>query len=90
MDHLLRRPVVYLLIKLASVSQQLPSSLYIDGADIGEHRDPKRWGGFADVYLGVYEGRKVALKKLKISDWSPKRAEIHMVCCLLSVRYTIY
>jgi serine/threonine protein kinase len=88
-DHLLRRPVIYLLIKLASTSQQLPPSLYVTGVVIGEGRDPKRWGGFADVYLGQYEGRSVALKKLKISDWGPQRLKVHKVQLLTLVNEVV-
>lgn len=78
-DHTLRRPVIYLLIKLASFSHQLPDSLYVAGVDIGALRDPCCWGGFADVYKGIYESNQVAIKKLKVAELGREREEIHRV-----------
>jgi hypothetical protein len=77
--HSLRRSAIYLFIRLAYVSQRLPASLYIHGVEIPD-RDSPRYGGFADVYLGNCQGQRVALKKLRVTEWSSERADIHRVC----------
>jgi hypothetical protein len=51
----------------------------VDGIDIGERCGAMRWGGFSEVYRGWYNNSHVALKKLKISDWTERRKDVHKV-----------
>ena len=64
-------------MKLAAESNELPPSLNIYGVDIGTERDPCAMGGFADIFRGTYDGREVAVKRLRMSD-VPK-AKTHKV-----------
>jgi hypothetical protein len=54
-----------LLLKLASCSQRLPSSLFISGVEIESSRDPVFQGGLSDIFIGEYEARAIALKRLR-------------------------
>jgi hypothetical protein len=49
-------------------SGQLPRSFYIEGVDLGPETERHAYasGGFGDVYQGIYAGRTVAAKKLRI------------------------
>jgi hypothetical protein len=50
--------------KIAEARDQLPSSLFIAGVnDRDEH--PTFGGGFGDVYRASYQGKMVALKRLR-------------------------
>jgi hypothetical protein len=53
-------------VKLCIASGIMPKYLFIHGVDIGDERDPWAAGGFADVFKGTYEGRQVAVKRLRI------------------------
>ena len=78
-----RRNIIYMLIKLAERSGELPQSLFIRGVDIGSSRDPYRIGGFSDVYFGTYLGKRVAVKRLRISD--EEKTTVHAVGVSLSL-----
>ncbi|KAJ7802442.1 kinase-like domain-containing protein [Mycena olivaceomarginata] len=50
--------------KVAEAGEQLPSSLFITGVnDHDEH--PTFGGGFGDVYQASYDGKRVALKRIR-------------------------
>jgi hypothetical protein len=50
--------------KVAESGEQLPSSLFITGVtDHDEH--PTFGGGFGDVYQASYDGKRVALKRIR-------------------------
>ncbi|KAJ7802403.1 hypothetical protein B0H14DRAFT_1660481 [Mycena olivaceomarginata] len=54
-----------LMQKVAESGEQLPSSLFITGVnDHDEH--PSFGGGFGDVYQASYDGKRVALKRIRI------------------------
>ena len=63
--------------KVSETVEQLPSSLFITGVnDRDEH--PTFGGGFSDVYQASYQGRTVALKRLRIftADSTPHRTRL--------------
>jgi hypothetical protein len=70
------RIAIYLLIKLASNSGELPPSLFLSGVEIAT-RDPDAVGGFADIFRGTYQGVAVAIKRLRLS--TAGRDDIHKV-----------
>jgi hypothetical protein len=50
--------------KLSEIHEQLPTSLFIRGVnDPDEH--PTFGGGFGDVYRASYQGKIVALKRIR-------------------------
>jgi hypothetical protein len=59
---------LYLLIKLAAASQQLPTHIFLDGVDLGDARDPWRIGGFADIFRGQYRSQLVVGKRLRLQN----------------------
>lgn len=73
-----------LLVRLCQESRLLPSSLFIEGVFLPEaSRDaPLYFGGFGDIFEATYEGRAVALKRLRLfSQDSPEtRTERYWVC----------
>jgi hypothetical protein len=53
-----------LMQKLSEARDQLPTSLFINGvSDADEH--PTFAGGFGDVYRASYDGKRVALKRIR-------------------------
>ncbi|TCD66289.1 hypothetical protein EIP91_001580 [Steccherinum ochraceum] len=59
--HTLRR----LLVQLSRSAGILPSHLFLDGI-VCLNRDTVAGGGFADIFMGSYEGQPVALKRLRV------------------------
>lgn len=59
-----RRPLRRLLIKLSQDTQRLPPSFVLNKISCDTYT-PKKAGGFADIFLGTYRGRTVALKRLR-------------------------
>ncbi|EIN10219.1 kinase-like protein, partial [Punctularia strigosozonata HHB-11173 SS5] len=72
-----RRRLVRLAIRLAEKCGMLPSALFVQGVEYTNGRDPERGGAFADIFLGVYEGTPVALKRLRVFQADHDREEIH-------------
>lgn len=60
----LKRSLLYLSIKVAQKSDQLPESIFITGVKL-KNTNPVGGGSFADIFYGEYEGRLVAVKKLR-------------------------
>jgi hypothetical protein len=60
--------MIYLLVKLAAMNQQLPSSIYI--YDVLCISGPFH-GGFADIYKGIFQGTLVAIKQLRYNQDVP-------------------
>jgi len=54
-----------LMLKLAMRSEKLPTSLFLKGVKCSE-TESYSVGSFADIYIGEYEGQKVALKRLRM------------------------
>jgi hypothetical protein len=52
-------------VKLANIFNWLPSTLFVRDI-IVESRDPVAEGGFADIFLGTYKKREVALKRVRM------------------------
>ena len=53
-----------MLVRLSEVCDKLPSAIYITGVT-GRDRDPLVSGGFADIFRANYNGKMVALKRLR-------------------------
>ncbi|KAF7348455.1 ENTH domain-containing protein [Mycena venus] len=51
--------------KISEAGEQLPTSLFITGVDDRDEH-PTFGGGFGDVYRASYQGRMVALKRIRI------------------------
>jgi hypothetical protein len=66
--------MLYLLVKLAASSEQLPPSLFL--ADITKHtpHSPNSFGGFSDVYKATHQGKVVAFKQLRVHQ-----PDLHLV-----------
>lgn len=56
------------MIQLAATSGKLPQSIYIRGVTLDYGIDPVAHGGFADIFLGSYDGKKVALKTARATE----------------------
>jgi hypothetical protein len=82
-EHPARRRLLYLLIKLAAASQQLPTNIFLQGVDLGEARDPWRTGGFADIFRGTYRNRTVVGKRLRLHNLDKKA--VHTVRRLFAI-----
>ncbi|KAF7336057.1 Kinase-like protein [Mycena sanguinolenta] len=54
----------HLIQKVSEAGGQLPSSLFIEGVDDHDEH-PTFGGGFGDVYQASYQGRRVALKRIR-------------------------
>jgi hypothetical protein len=67
-EHPGRRRLLYLLIKLAAASEHLPSSMFLNGVDLGDVRDPWTTGGFADIFRGTFQGQRVVGKRLRLHN----------------------
>lgn len=77
--HPYRRDAIYLLVRVATRSGKLPKPLFVSGVDIGESRDPWAYGGLADIFRATLDGKAVAVKRLRVNERGPVRAEIHRV-----------
>lgn len=77
--HACRRDAIYLLVRLATRSSILPQSLFIQDVCIGESRDPWAYGGLADIFRAKLGEQEVAVKRLRVNERGPVRAEIHRV-----------
>jgi hypothetical protein len=75
------------MLRLAESSHQLPSSLYVRGVDIGTDRDPVSHGGFADIFQGQYNGRTVALKRLRVCF--PSESSVFKVDYSLQIKISL-
>jgi hypothetical protein len=72
-DDSTRRKGIYLLVKLAACSYQLPSTLFLHDVELGESRDPEKNGGSADVFRARRGGEQVAIKRMRgLSDRDKK------------------
>jgi hypothetical protein len=78
----LRRQVIIVLLDLSASSGALPHDLFIKGVTIGSDRDPSSGGGFADIFLGRYQGKDVAIKRFRIFD-EQSRERINTVCLFI-------
>ena len=66
-----------LLVELSKLSTDLPESLFISGVDIVKHQNT--FGGtFGDIYCSKYQGKHVALKRLRMFQTS-NRGKIYKV-----------
>jgi hypothetical protein len=74
----MRQSVIGRMIRLAKSSQRMPRSLYVYGAEI-EGSEPQKYGRWADVFTGRYQGGLVALKRIRQETLS------HEVACSSAV-----
>ena len=61
-----KRRLLQASIKVAQKASVVPDELVISGVAL-RNKQPISGGTFADIYLGDYHGRQVAVKKLRIS-----------------------
>ena len=61
-----KRTLLQLSIKVAQQASVVPEALIISGVTL-RSKEPMGGGTFADIYMGNYQGRQVAVKKLRIS-----------------------
>ena len=76
-----KRPDISLVVQtlaLACPTMELPSTLFLKGVRCVE-KESMAGGAFADIFIGEYEGQKVALKRLKLyqktEEWKKMRAK---------------
>ena len=67
-----------MLVKLSKVCDKLPSAIYITGVT-GRDGKPLASGGFADIFRANYNGKTVALKRLRSLRNARKRDANHRV-----------
>ena len=84
MDHELRRNAIYLLVRLAARSKQLPDSLFLEGVVVPEERSLAGFGGNADVFLGTYKDQEVAIKVLRLDYNDSDGTDYYMVRLLFA------
>ncbi|KAJ7113128.1 kinase-like domain-containing protein [Mycena epipterygia] len=69
-----------LIVRLSEASDQLPSSLFITG--VTEHDEhPTFHGGFGDVFRASYNGKPVALKRIRMFQASTDSKRAHLQFC---------
>lgn len=66
--HPLRRHAIFLLVKLAGASGQVPKTRFLTSVKCDANGSPQGSGGFALVYKALRQNRDVALKRLKPSQ----------------------
>ncbi|KAF5367997.1 hypothetical protein D9758_004485 [Tetrapyrgos nigripes] len=69
-----------LLVKLSETCDKLPSSLFIKGVEALDEQ-ATYGGGFGDVYQATYNGKRVALKKMRIFQRGPGLPNICRIFC---------
>ncbi|KAF7336061.1 Kinase-like protein [Mycena sanguinolenta] len=76
-DSSLRSKARHLMQKVFEAGEQLPSSLFIEGVN-NHDEHPTFGGGFGDVYQASYQGKMVALKRIRIftADSAPHRTRL--------------
>jgi hypothetical protein len=79
----LRRKILYVLAKLCIASSRIPSSMYIQGVYI---ISGPWYGGYADIYQGVYQGKLVAVK---MPRYSQGISHTYLVSYIFSILYTV-
>jgi len=74
---LVQRRLRRLLLKLSLEYQRLPLALFLIGVKC-HSQEGTGFGGFADVFYGTYQDRKVALKKLRIFQMTDPSSRLEM------------
>ncbi len=72
-------------MKVAQMSDQLPESIFITGVRL-KSATPVGGGAFADIFYGEYQGKLVAIKKLRafLEDTEADREKTSRVCLIPS------
>lgn len=60
-----RHRVLRLLLRKSRATLIFPIGLFIEGVEC-EDTEPVVCGGFSDIFIGVYQGTDVALKRLRV------------------------
>lgn len=60
-----RLQILRLMVRLSRASSTLPLSLFVRGVRAGDC-EPVVYGGFSDIYRATYQGKAVALKRLRV------------------------
>jgi hypothetical protein len=77
-EHVSRRRVLSLLVKIAAASNTLPSSVFVADVHLNSCF-PINNGGFADIFHGTWNGQSVALKRLRVNDCREAGGDIQEV-----------
>ena len=73
-------------MKLSEVSNILPSMLSVKGVILLETH-PKFGGGFADIFRASYQGKEVALKRMRVFQRGDELQSINRVTCLTATHF---
>jgi hypothetical protein len=76
------------LTSVASDSALFPPGLFLTNVQ-NVSPDRHKRGGFADVYMGLYDNKPVALKRLLVNDGGRERNRIHRVSWKLTKQNTL-
>jgi hypothetical protein len=79
----LRKSISKLLVKTVNQFNHLPSSLCVNGVRV-HSREPIASGGFGEVFKGTYQGKEVALKRLRAYGVHQDRIVLNEACSSLS------
>lgn len=66
--------IFHMLRSLCTEHGHIPESIFLPPESvelISERHRPQETGGFADVYLGVWQGRRVGIKAVKMCSRDP-------------------
>jgi hypothetical protein len=85
--HFNRAVGIRLLIELASRSGEIPRSLFIEDAKLENPQYPYTGGAFADVYRGTWDGKRVAVKRLRVMERGKARDATHRVSSMIQIRF---
>ncbi len=73
-----------LLVRLSKAAGVLPMSIFLSGVECTD-RNCIAGGGFADIYLATYKGRKVALKRLRVYHLGKRETDMYHVVSTISL-----
>jgi hypothetical protein len=80
-DKVSRNKTHRLIVRLSENAGTLPSSLSITGVKACS-KEAISGGGFADIFRAFYQGKPVALKRLRDFQVHQERHTISRVCCI--------
>jgi hypothetical protein len=85
-DTLFVLPARQLLTDLCAATKAFPPTLFLELDSVDTNRQIGR-GGFADIFLGRYQGQDVALKRLQLYQPEPNEMSKISKVCLIPFHY---